>query len=291
MGSIKNSIPVEDQFYLQDEMSYRIEKSTNYFQPNKEYYLTLGEIDLNLKKDDRVKYSLNNYGHRSDDFKTLEGHNILFAGCSQTFGIGLPDNFRWSKILHNRLKKDSEAFYCLSFPGAGFDKIVHNILKFCNEFGNPNSIFICFADYTRQIVFDKEENKLIGKIFIDYKTGNIKQDCLPEDLMFKAQMAYRVLEIYCFQNNINLVSTSWSGETSKRMSYIFPKTFKSFSKNDKINKHLEDIVMQKNDKEYKDLLFFARDGHHSGILENYHMSDFLFNSYLTSIGDLGILNT
>lgn len=291
MASIKDSIKIGDSFYLQDEMSYKIEKSANYFEANKKYYLTLAEDELGLKKDSRIEYSLNNYAHRSDDFKTLGTDSILFAGCSQTFGVGLPDEFRWSRVLHKKIKKVSDSFYCLSFPGAGFDKIVYNILKFCSEFGNPRCIFICFADYTRHIVFDKEEKKLIGKVCIDYKTGKIKEEYLPEDLMFKAQMAYRILEIYCKQNNITLISTSWSGETSKRMSYLFPKTFKSFDEDDKITKHLEHILMGKNSEEQKDLLFFARDGHHSGILENYHMSDFLFKCYLTEIGDLGILNT
>lgn len=44
-----------------------------------------------------IKYTFNEHGYRSDSF--LKKCTILFNGCSQTVGIGLPLNMMWSKIV------------------------------------------------------------------------------------------------------------------------------------------------------------------------------------------------
>ena len=44
-----------------------------------------------------IKYSFNEYGFRSDSFQ--KDCTILFNGCSQTMGIGIPLDMMWSKII------------------------------------------------------------------------------------------------------------------------------------------------------------------------------------------------
>ena len=64
-----------------------------------------GTDDLNFDgyPDANISYKLNNYGYRSDNFNKADVTNSLFAGCSFTFGVGLPLENVWCKVVHNRI--------------------------------------------------------------------------------------------------------------------------------------------------------------------------------------------
>ena len=81
-------------------------------------------------------YKLNNRGFRSQHFKELnkKDFNILIAGCSNTFGYGLPNEFTWPNLITNKLKnkflnKNVEMFN-ISGPGHSIPLIIRNIICF-----------------------------------------------------------------------------------------------------------------------------------------------------------------
>jgi hypothetical protein len=66
-----------------------------------------------------IKYSLNKYGFRSDEFPEVETRDsITFLGCSQTFGIGLHKENAWASLVaeHFNLPEIN-----LSVPGGSLD--------------------------------------------------------------------------------------------------------------------------------------------------------------------------
>lgn len=281
--SFYDAAPADSKFYLHPETSYEIEPSTTYFEKNTTYYLTYPEEhDQKLEIDPRVEYKLNNFAHRCDDFVKIDRDktNILFAGCSSTFGHSLPEKYVWTKKLYNALPFENKGpFQSIGIPGAGIERIVSNILKYCNKFGNPDYIFIAHADFSREVVYLSESDQFINKIHLDYETNSIDNS---KDfyLMFKFQLLYRLLEIYCASHNIKLLSYSWDSVTLDRVVSIFPKTF--INENKALDQYAKLFNYDSIDSDDKDFLVSGRDGHHPGIIHN----DMVFNLFLSSFNKL-----
>jgi hypothetical protein len=271
-----------DNFLNLVEFSDNIDPSTSYFLKNSVEHLTYSEKhDQKLLKDNRIEYRLNNYSHRSEDFNPIDNtkKNILFAGCSSTFGIGLPENYIWTKNIYNEIKLENKgSFQSLTFPGGGADRVVSNIFKYCKKFGNPDYIFISFADYTREIIFKEEDLRFYNHINVNYKTMSLDLSTESAVNMFlRFQMLYRMLETYCHSNNIMLFSTSWDSVTVEPMSKIFSNSF--FKNEENINDYVDNFNIDSIKKEDHDLLGIARDGHHQGIIMQKMMSDMLLKRF------------
>ena len=283
--SFNDAAPKESKFYLHPEISYDVEPSTPYFEKNKTYYLTYPEVhDQKLDIDPRVEYKLNNFAHRSEDFSILDKSktNILFAGCSSTFGHSLPEKYIWTKKLYDSLTFENKGpFQSIGIPGAGIEKIVSNILKYCYQFGNPDYIFIAHADFTREVLYKSETDEFVNKIHMNYDTHSLKLD---DDfifyLMYKFQIFYRILEMYCNSNNIKLVSSSWDSITLDRALNMFPNTF--INKTLVLSEHAKSFNYDKINKKDFDLLPIARDDRHPGIIEQ----DMMYNIFLSEIPEL-----
>jgi len=187
--------------------------------------------------EDKSLYYVNNYGFRSDDFiNKHNGKHILFAGCSVTFGQGLPLDYVWSKQLYEKIKQKEKVsgFYNLATPAATYFEIITNIFKYIKLFGNPDVIFINFPDQFRDIRYFTEE-----------KEQNEKTRFLAFQLSYNF---YNILEQYCNSNNIQLFSFSWTQFVfdsedmikNKRLPVLYKKTindkfynnFKTFYKID-----------------------------------------------------------
>ena len=260
------------------EFSNFIDPSTNYFNKNTTEFLTYCEKnDQKLKPDSRVTYKLNNFAHRSEDFFTLDQNknNILFTGCSSTFGIGLPEKYIWSKILYNNLPLNNKGpFQSIGIPGAGAERLISNIFKYCREFGNPKYIFIAFQDYTREMIYEENENggKFKDHIHLNYRTS--KMDVTSNydiSLIFQFQNLYRMLETYCKSHNIILLSTSWDSITKTIMSELFTKSFTQNSIH--FHEYVKNFNIDSIIKSDMDFLSAARDGHHPGIVSQNFISD------------------
>lgn len=93
------------------------------------------------------KYTINNKGFRGQDFKK-EPSDILVAGCSQTWGIGIPDGYIWPEILSKRtgLSMDN-----VGYSGKSIAGIVQIVFCYLREIGNPKYLFIAFPDPFRMI--------------------------------------------------------------------------------------------------------------------------------------------
>ena len=79
-----------------------------------------------------VQYKFNNKGFRCDDFDTWENHKyrIMFAGCSDTEGHGMPLEETWAKLFHGKVCEklgESIPFWNIAHGAASTDHIVKHL--------------------------------------------------------------------------------------------------------------------------------------------------------------------
>jgi len=99
-------------------------------------------------------YHLNSDGLRCDEFSDSHDKlHILFAGCSITFGDGLPIDLTWSKMVYKSISKQvpTSGYYNVAGPGFNHLDIYYQVFKYIELYGNPEYIFINFPDLERSI--------------------------------------------------------------------------------------------------------------------------------------------
>jgi hypothetical protein len=165
---------------------------------------------LNQESDPLIKYSLNSYGFRCNDFNSEDvKNNFIYSGCSIGFGLGLPSNGSWPYQLNKLMNKNS--YYNLSVPGMAIEQIIWNLFTFIKKFGNPKGIFILFPDIDRSIKLNRTEQDNRRSFFITTNNESIieNQEDKQKELL-KAFHLIDMLEIYCNSHNIELLWSSWS---------------------------------------------------------------------------------
>lgn len=249
---------------------------------NKEYFITTSEffwsdIDINNKD---ISYKLNNKGHRSDNFCELspKSFNVLFAGCSTTFGQGLPLELSWPSILYKDLSntnKNIGPYNCLGFPGGSASKIIFNVIKYLNMFGSPDVIFILLPDFIRQEKYNRLPDRLTDiegediekfyvKVMSDYfdrKDNGI----VDEEGFYDMYNLVITLEYICKKNNTKLYISSWDTLTNRRMLQLDLDNYVDINY-DIGDSFYEDYAKTNSDIIDKKYLFDARDKMHPGHL-------------------------
>lgn len=152
----------------------------------------------------------NNYGFRSDNFsKEDAGSNFLFAGCSQTFGVGLPQNLVWAFQLNKMLNKDK--FFNVSTPAASATEICYNVMNYIKKFGKPEAIFLLLPNFERSVSFEKESLKT------KVSDNDIKHLSKDEYRSFCAQyyIAISQLETMASLLDIKFLWSTWQFDTER----------------------------------------------------------------------------
>lgn len=92
---------------------------------------------------DPVEHTLNSHGFRSPEFSKVD---LIMAGCSQTFGMGVEYNQTWPTMLAESL---NASYVNLGSPGASNQKIVENIISYIKKYGKPKIICAVFPNLYR----------------------------------------------------------------------------------------------------------------------------------------------
>jgi len=138
----------------------------NYDKGNNKYYIESiylnklknqhfqGAVDLNsdrmysdpkrIIKQRDIEFRYNNFGFRDEDFK--ECADILIGGCSQTWGVMLPEQYRFSNMLAEKI---SSKIHNISFPGNSVDSTIRLVFSYIKEFGNPKYIYLMLPPFER----------------------------------------------------------------------------------------------------------------------------------------------
>jgi hypothetical protein len=251
--------------------------------PNTIIYQDVNDINIgpirNEKLLSKISYKLNNVGQRGDDFNKLDNSktNILFAGCSITFGHYLPENYSWPYHVYKYFKDlniDLGPLNIVSFPGASGPKIVFNVLKYFKNYGIPDYLFILMPDIFRYYSPGKDGKSLDPVIpFTD--GDSITEEINPLSRIYEFQQFYRILEIVCNLLNIKLYSTSWSSSANEIMSNFNFNTYEKVNYNDtEIVNSLDQDYLKLFDK---DFYIMAADQLHAGFFPQYAYSQYFIN--------------
>lgn len=247
----------------------------------------------NISQGDGVKYQLNQHGLRSDEFSdNASGLHILFAGCSNTYGLGTDIENIWSTRVYNKIKETQEVsgYNNVGINAGSIIEIVLHVFRYIEKFGNPDVIFMLLPERDRddEFFFDDYAEK--------YADG------------FNLSI-YHALDIFCRSNEIALISSTWvsnytnlwdsfssfakyKGDSPNRilegpkirnektMFDDFIKTFKSFEvfNKKKIIQDLYDYSMNNPDDPN---LYTAKDrGRHFGNAFHYAWSQQMYERFL-----------
>jgi hypothetical protein len=222
----------------------------------------------------KIKYKINNFGHRSEDFAVLDKNktNILYAGCSMAFGEYLPEGYSWQYHLHKDMSKkfNTSVPVTLSYPGGSVEKIIDNIYKYINLFGKPEYIFLLLPD-----LFRTNWPRPEGDIFtIKMKHQNELENSntmSEHSMVYCSQAYYRSFEIFCSQLGIKLYTSSWDDETSHILSALDLSNYGNMDL-----KGEDDFVMNLSKKDLegydKDFLISAGDSVHAGVITSMYFA-------------------
>jgi hypothetical protein len=195
---------------------------------------------INFKNEGNVQYEYNNEWFRCDDFtKTHDGLHILFAGCSETEGVGGNLNEAWPSLFLDKIKENNKVsgFYNLGKAGWGWQKIINNFIIYTEKYGFPDYFFCFLPNVGRGFYWvDNSETKLennalhkerkghwryeqrfteldvfrMNSVGIEqphnYKPLN-KEDYFKQIIDFV--QGWKLLEKYCESNGTKIICSTW----------------------------------------------------------------------------------
>ena len=204
---------------------------------NANFKLVKGDSEYDLKrkteglywlmKESESPYSINSMGYRTDEF--LEQRDLVFAGCSQTWGDGVVYDGIWGNILSKSLGIKS---YNLGLGGKSTQFIVQNLIAFFKQYGNPKMVFCLFPEFTRMemkssadfMISKNSSPGISGKNTYSLipiavnpnkntkysKMPHIAEEMIPLELAFSISLDYiNMLELYCKLYDIKLFWGTW----------------------------------------------------------------------------------
>ena len=214
-------------------------------QPKSANYVGVGHpkglVDL------ETEYYFNNFGYRDTDWRSKT--EILAVGCSNTFGVGVPVEGRWTNILEKKLNKKIQN---LGITGGSINDLTSKLFAYFETFGNPEIILFLTPDPFRvKLPFKKDLIK--GKNYDEHDLY-LENVCLPYDessenlkksQYFKTPYSYReilpievplyfsvqslyMLDQYCKSNNIKLILSSWFEDFVQLLNNIEGDRFNNF---------------------------------------------------------------
>jgi hypothetical protein len=220
------------------------------------YINMLDKTQKNTANPYELLYSFNENGYRSGSFKN--GTEMLATGCSLTFGTGIPEEFRWSNILAEKL---GLSFSNLGVPGSGVTRQVRDLFAYFQEFGHPKYIFAMFPVFNRMEIISNpkyfipgawqrtlkrmEENNSPSIKDVYKQTANINmyprkqkfltqpliaEDVIPSEIpQFYASLHFLMLQQYCDLAGIKLIWSTWHGPQNKVLNLVndlYPNTYR-----------------------------------------------------------------
>ncbi len=226
----------EDELVLFKELFYRkLEECSGFlFYPRLSNIIKDGseenkKITLPSDVNYRVKYKINKHGYRGKDF--LKNKEILTLGCSQTFGMGIPERFIWPQVFSDKINIE---FDNLATPGDSLQGQVYKAFQYFKEFGHPKFILGFFPYARMELPYipnifgkinndgssdDGKQDPIIQKVILEpnkkvekySKIPHNPESVLPGEVAtFYSFMFIQILEQYCKTNNIELIWTFYS---------------------------------------------------------------------------------
>lgn len=181
------------------------------------------ERGLNEITDPSRYYYINSHGFRGKEISGKE--DMLIAGCSFTFGSGIPEEKIWGVQVANSM---SLSYTNLGYPGASVLSIINSIFAYFKEYGNPKILICLFPDLDRiqlpvdNKIWTSKSDKLnqdLARIFLGEhhhdlpkysKAPHNIEDVMPLSVPRWISIKYiQILEQYCRSSNIKFIWSTW----------------------------------------------------------------------------------
>lgn len=253
---------------------------------NRKFTIIPPELYNNAKDDGLIEYLYNKDFFRCDDFKKEhDGKHILFAGCSNTEGVGAPIEEVWSKIVYEELCKKYKlsGFFNIAKAGYGWQKIINNFNVYSKKYGFPEYLIILMPNVKRSYDWKNSKNKWIygNGLTENNKTKKDLQDYYKSLINFYS--SWTIFIDYCLLNNTKVLWGSWSDDYRQINNLDIPLIRSNEIYIDIQRKNVEKYI-SKNLK-INDGDLHRRDGHEGRIFHK-----FWADNFIKAIHDNGLLN-
>ena len=186
-----------------------------YEKPNSFYYRQNFEIRMGIPEDLSHSYKYNSKGFRSDEFKNIgevhDGKHILFAGCSETEGVGNKLENIWANILYKKISEEEKCsgFFSIGSKGFSIDLIFDQFLSYVEKYGKPDVLFINFPDVFKFYVWDERIQAWISQMGVETMAAfNMFDKTYLKDLKHSIENKDSILLKDIMDENIKKISAS-----------------------------------------------------------------------------------
>ena len=104
----------------------------------------ISQLSSEAALDPMNSYRTNSYGYRGDEFPGKV--DLIVSGCSQTVGVGVPEEATWHEFLASSMGVSHVA---LAGSGWSIKQMVNSILWYIRKYGKPKTIALLLPDFTR----------------------------------------------------------------------------------------------------------------------------------------------
>lgn len=227
-----------------------------------------------------IKYTVNSHFFRTPEFNglSLDKKNILIGGCSQTYGWELDEQYTWSNILTNKIRKKINAdTYNLAYPGFSIHAIIRTSMAFIKKYGKPDYILFLLPNIGRDIFIKNNEltNLHVGKE--DKLSMSFTKTFSYENALYRACTMLDLFETYCKEAGIIFHWTSWMDDDNLFYDqYGFENYFNMDGSSISKYEHLKNA---NNEKFWE----YALDGGHFGYRSNLMIADAFYDKIFSDI--------
>jgi hypothetical protein len=178
------------------------------------------------------EYKLSSDGYRSNELD--RDQEIVFSGCSQTFGVGIPDDYMWTNIVAKEL--GVSRYLNLATPGQSIQAIVANLFKYFARYGAPKSVAVLLPDPFRMLsgyntdlavppmkeVSQRPTHGGVERLNLTHRADTPRFSQKPHNLLdvvpLETPLHLSITHMgflieYCKASNIKLVWASWHDES------------------------------------------------------------------------------
>jgi hypothetical protein len=243
----------------------------------------IDETDIFWKEDKNEKiYKINSLNFRSDEF--VENRDLVFSGCSYTFGQGVVNDGIWGNIVSKELNLKS---YNLGLPGKSVQSIVNNLFNYFKIIDHPKILLCLFPEFTRMDMWSERDHMVSRKNFEEAKREYnkytlvlqdreyekiskqpyIAEKIIPMELPFALSIQYiKFLEMYCKAKDIKFLWGTWSQTES-----LFLKS----NKETFLFNNFVDLESYKWHQRYEDKRKIRY--HQEGLISKNHTEDYMYH--------------
>jgi hypothetical protein len=159
-------------------------------------------------------YRINSDGLRCVEFS--EKPEILALGCSLTLGTGLPEEHVWPNLLKSMISKKGLDYNVgiIAYNGGSIMKSISAMFSMIHKYDYTPKYILCnFPEIYRYYFISSDRNDFYMQ---DYSVGEDTDIGVHSiDWIRYINLEYiKMLEVFCAQNGIKLVWSSWAPDAS-----------------------------------------------------------------------------